>query len=45
MELIAESEMLTSLEAVEVNPMFDHANATAALAVDLIASALGERIL
>lgn len=45
MELIAESGALTSLEVVEVNPILDHADATGALAVDLVASALGARIL
>ena len=45
MELIAESRLLTSLELVEVNPILDHENATAELAVELAASALGERIL
>ena len=45
MELVAESELLTSLELVEVNPILDHENATAKLAVDLAASALGARIL
>jgi arginase len=45
MELIAESGLMTSMEAVEVNPTLDRVNATAALAVDLIASAFGERIL
>jgi arginase family enzyme len=30
---------------VEVNPIFDRENATGKLAVDLIASALGARIL
>jgi arginase len=45
MELVAEAEILTSLEFVEVNPILDHANATGELAVELIASALGARIL
>jgi arginase len=45
MELIAESGMLSSIEVVEVNPMFDNASATAELAVDLIVSALGQSIL
>jgi arginase len=45
MELVAESELLSSLELVEVNPILDHENATAKLAVDLAASALGARIL
>jgi arginase len=45
MELVAESGLLTSLELVEVNPILDHENVTAKLAVDLAASALGARIL
>lgn len=45
MEMIAESQCLRSLEMVEVNPTLDHMNRTATLAVELIASALGERIL
>jgi arginase len=45
MELVAESGLLTSLELVEVNPILDHENETARLAVDLAASALGARIL
>jgi arginase len=45
MELVAESGVLDSLEVVEVNPILDHENETACLAVELIASALGARIL
>ncbi|HET7483342.1 MAG TPA: arginase [Actinomycetota bacterium] len=45
MEIVAESELLTSLEIVEVNPILDHADETGALAVELAASALGARIL
>lgn len=45
MELIAEAEILTSLEVVEVNPVLDHADETGILAVELVASALGARIL
>ena len=45
MEIIAESEMLTSIEVVELNPILDHADETARLAVELVASALGARIL
>ncbi|PSP96382.1 arginase [Halobacteriales archaeon QS_5_70_17] len=44
MELVAEREV-RSLEAVEVNPILDRHNRTAELAVELLASALGERIL
>ena len=45
MELVAEAGILTSMEVVEVNPILDHADETGLLAVDLVASALGARIL
>jgi arginase len=45
MELVAESGLLSALELVEVNPILDHENATATLAVELAASAFGARIL
>ena len=45
MELVAEAGVLTSMEIVEVNPILDHADETGLLAVDLVASALGARIL
>lgn len=45
MELVAESGLLESFEIVEVNPILDRENATAALAVELAASAFGARIL
>jgi arginase len=45
MELVAESGLLGSLEVVEVNPVLDRENQTAEMAVELIASALGARIL
>ena len=45
MELVAESGLLRSLEVVEVNPILDRGNETATLAVELVASALGARIL
>jgi arginase len=41
MELVAESGVLASLEIVEVNPILDRQNSTAALAVELAASAFG----
>lgn len=41
MELVAESGLLCCLEIVEVNPILDQQNATAALAVELAASAFG----
>jgi arginase len=45
MELVAESGVVGSLEVVEVNPILDRENETAKLAVELVASALGARIL
>jgi arginase len=45
MELVAESGLADSLEVVEVNPILDRENETAKLAVELVASALGARIL
>ena len=45
MEIAAEAELLTSVEVVEVNPILDHADETGALAVELVGSALGARIL
>ena len=45
LELVAESGLLDSLDVVEVNPMLDRENETAELAVELVASALGARIL
>ena len=45
LELVAESGIVDSLEVVEVNPILDRENETAKLAVELVASALGARIL
>jgi len=45
MEKIAESGRVLSVELTEVNPVFDTANQTAQLAVELILSALGKKIL
>ena len=45
LELVSESDLLDSLEVVEVNPILDRQNATGTLAVELVASALGARIL
>jgi arginase len=45
MELVAEAGAMTSLDVVEVNPILDRQNETAALAVELVASAFGARIL
>jgi arginase len=45
MELLAETGALIAMEVVEVNPVLDTRNQTAELAVELIASALGKRII
>jgi arginase len=45
LELVAEAGILDSIELVEVHPIRDHENTTAGLAVELAASALGDRIL
>src|SRR6266508_2777842 len=45
LELVADANVMSSLDVVEVNPVLDVANATATLAVDLVASALGAKIL
>ncbi len=45
MEMVAESGKMTGLDVVEVNPVLDRHNLTAELAVDLVASALGQRII
>ena len=45
LELVAESGVVGSFEVVEVNPILDRENATASLAVELVASALGKTIL
>ncbi len=45
MELVADSDKMTSCEVVEVNPVIDQRNMTAELAAALIRSALGGKIL
>ena len=45
MEMLSTSGKVSSLEVVEVNPVLDERNATAALAVEMMLSALGARIL
>ncbi len=45
MEMICDSNGMVSMEAVEVNPVFDEVNRTAELGVELIMSALGKKIL
>jgi len=45
LEMIAEQHKIASMDLVEVNPILDDRNRTAILATELIASALGSRIL
>jgi arginase len=45
MELICDSGRMLSMEVVEVNPVIDEFNRTADLAVELILSAMGKKIL
>jgi arginase len=45
MEMICDSGHMVSMEVVEVNPVIDEVNRTADLAVELIMSGLGKRIL
>jgi arginase len=45
MEMISDSQHLVSMDVVEVNSILDRENATARLAVELILSALGKKIL
>lgn len=45
LELLHESQMITSMDVVEVNPLIDNKNRTAEQAVGLIGSFLGESLL
>jgi arginase len=45
MEMIADSGKLVSMDVVEVNPVLDVSNETARLAVEMVLSAMGKRIL
>ena len=45
MEMVADSGRLVSMDVVEVNAILDRENATARLAVELILSALGKKIM
>jgi len=45
MEVICDSGHMVSMEVVEVNPVIDEVNRTADLAVELILSAMGKKIL
>lgn len=44
MEMLAEAEIITSADFVEVNPILDEKNRTAKAAVDLIGSLFGEKL-
>lgn len=45
METVCDSGMMRAMEVVEVNPVIDESNRTAALAVELVMSAMGKGIL
>jgi arginase len=45
METICDCSSMASMEVVEVNPVIDEANRTAILAVELVMSAMGKKIL
>lgn len=45
MEILAESGKVDAVDVVEINPILDHRNTTAEMAVALVASLLGQRIL
>jgi arginase len=45
MEMLGDCGNMSSMEVVEVNPVIDEVNRTATLAVELVTSALGKRIL
>jgi arginase len=45
MEVACDSGHILSMEVVEVNPVIDEVNRTADLAVELILSAMGKKIL
>jgi arginase len=45
MEMLAEADIVTSLDLVEVNPILDSRNRTANIMVEMAASLLGKTIL
>jgi arginase len=45
MEMLADDGRVCSLDVVEVNPILDRENQTARLAVELVSSLFGQRIL
>lgn len=44
METLAETGKIGSMDLVEVNPILDHSNRTANLAIELLCSAMGQKI-
>jgi len=44
MEMLSDSDLMTSMDIVELNPFLDERGRTAQLMVDLVASALGRRV-
>ncbi|HTE07102.1 MAG TPA: arginase [Planctomycetota bacterium] len=45
MEMVADTQRLVALEIAELNPIHDNANATGQLVCDLVASALGKKVM
>ncbi len=45
MEILADSGKVRTVDVVEVNPILDHQNTTASIAVELVASLFGQRIM
>jgi arginase len=45
MELVNEAGIISSLDVVEINPILDVRNGTATLAVELVESVMGRRII
>jgi arginase len=44
MEMVADTKRLSSMDVVEINPIFDERNRTSVMAIELVLSALGQRI-
>jgi arginase len=45
MEILSDSGKVRTMDVVEINPILDHSNATAEIALELIASLFGQRII
>jgi len=45
MEMLHDSNLVTSLDIVELNPFLDERGKTAKLLVDLVASLMGKRVM